>query len=107
MKLDELNIGEMAEITAVLGSGRIRSRLMDFGLVPGTRVFMMRRAPGGGPFEIRVRGTLVSLRPGEARMIEVEPVQHHPGFHRGHGHGHHGKGRKHRRPWHWLKKWFD
>jgi len=99
MTLDELEIGEKARIVAITGEGAIRSRIMDFGLVPGTRLWMIRRAPGGGPFEIRVRGTLVSLRPEEARMIEVVP-------HRG-GRGHHGghcekKGPKHG----FLRKWF-
>ncbi len=102
MTLDQLQIHDHGEITAVNGEGAIRSRLMDFGLVPGTRVCMLRRAPGGGPFEIRVRGTLVSLRPAEAKMIEVVPV----GFCGRRGRGH-GKGGKHRGFWRWFRKSTD
>ncbi len=101
MTLDELQIHDHAEIAAVKGEGAIRSRLMDFGLVPGTRVCMLRRAPGGGPFEIRVRGTLVSLRPAEAKMIEVEQI----GFCG--RRGGHGKGGRHRGFWRRFCKWFD
>jgi ferrous iron transport protein A len=42
------------------------------GLLPGTRVEFIRRAPMGDPVEIGVRGALLSLRDAEASLIEVE-----------------------------------
>jgi ferrous iron transport protein A len=49
------------------------ARLREMGLVPGTRVQLVRRAPFGDPLEISVRGALVSLRQIEAETIEVTP----------------------------------
>jgi len=68
---------------------------MDMGLVHGTPVEMIRRGPMSGPFEIRVRGTLVSLRPEEAEMIDVVLLRGRHGRGRRHRHGHkphHGRG---------------
>ena len=48
------------------------TRLREMGLLPGTRVQFIRRAPLGDPLEFGVRGTLLSLREAEARVIEVE-----------------------------------
>jgi len=42
------------------------------GLVPGTQFELQRLAPLGDPVEIKVRGSLVSLRKGEADVMEVE-----------------------------------
>ena len=52
------------------GSGFER-RLMELGLVPGTPVEMVRRAPFGDPVEIRVRDVSLSLRRTETSRIHV------------------------------------
>ena len=95
MKLSELGTGDFGKIVWVAGSGPIHARLMDMGLVRGVIVEVIRRAPMGGPFEIRVKGTLLSLRPEEARMLSVVPVERrHMGRGRGMGGGRRkGRGR--------------
>ncbi len=50
------------------------TRLRELGLLPGTLVKLIRRAPLGDPLEISVRGSLLSLRKAEAEQISVEPV---------------------------------
>jgi Fe2+ transport system protein FeoA len=45
------------------------------GLVPGTEVELVRRAPLGDPLELRVRGYSLSIRGSEARDIELEPSE--------------------------------
>lgn len=50
------------------------TRLRELGLLPGTLVKLIRRAPMGDPLEISVRGSLLSLRKSEAELIAVEPV---------------------------------
>jgi ferrous iron transport protein A len=54
-------------------SGAVR-RLMELGLVPGTRVEVLRRAPLGDPIELRLREIHLSLRRSEAAYIHVEDV---------------------------------
>jgi ferrous iron transport protein A len=47
-------------------------RLMDLGLVPGTVVHVVRRAPLGDPLELIVRGAHFSIRHSEAEHIHVD-----------------------------------
>ena len=49
-------------------------RLFEMGLLPGTHVQVLRRAPLGDPIELRLRNYSLSIRLEEAALIEVEPV---------------------------------
>ncbi len=72
--LDLLAAGERAVIASVDCPPPIARRLMELGLIPGTEVEMIRRAPLGDPMEISARGVHLSLRRSEARWIDVAPV---------------------------------
>lgn len=50
-----------------------RSRLMELGLVLGTRIEVLRFAPLGDPVEVSFRGCHLTLRRHEADCILVEP----------------------------------
>ncbi len=73
MTLDKLPTDQMAQITKVDGSSAVMLRLMEMGLVPGTPVKVRKRAPFGGPLELKVRDYLLSIRAHEAQRIIVEP----------------------------------
>ena len=75
MTLDKLGIGCSAKIAAVGGSGALRLRLLDMGLIPKTAVRICKVAPMGDPMELRVRGYTLTLRKEDARSIEVEEAQ--------------------------------
>ena len=70
--LSDLEPGAWAVITRLPDGIPSLTRLREFGLLPGTRVQFVRRAPLGDPVEISVRGALLSLRTTEARQIEIE-----------------------------------
>ena len=72
MTLDKLAVGSSAVIRTVGGSGALRCRLLDMGLIPHTRVTLQKIAPLGDPIEIRVRGYELTLRLEDARKIELE-----------------------------------
>ena len=72
MKLDKLAVGRSAVIRTVGGSGALRCRLLDMGLIPRTQVTLQKIAPMGDPIEIRVRGYELTLRLEDARKIELE-----------------------------------
>ena len=57
-----------------LGDVQRTQRLREMGLVPGTRVKLIRWAPLGDPLEIELRGYRLSLRRHEAESIEVQPL---------------------------------
>ena len=60
-------------ITAVHGSGGFRRRLLEFGLLPGTTIFLRGTPRMGLPLRIEVRSTALSLRWEEAQLIEITP----------------------------------
>ena len=49
---------------------------MEMGLLPGTRIEMVRRAPLGDPIEIRLRGYLLSVNSSEASDVQLVPDGH-------------------------------
>jgi ferrous iron transport protein A len=55
------------------GNSGLERRLMELGIVPGTVIEMVRRAPLGDPVEIRIRDVSLSLRRSETRRIHVAP----------------------------------
>jgi len=70
--LSELEPGTKGQIVKVGGRGKIRQRLLDMGVVAGTRVEVQRSAPLGDPLEIRIKGYNLTLRKAEAADIKVE-----------------------------------
>ena len=54
------------------GERAFRRRLMELGLVPGTKVEMVGVAPLGDPIELLVRGCSLSIRRGEALWVSVQ-----------------------------------
>ncbi len=71
--LSSLDVGHSGEIMDVRGDGQMEIRLLEMGLVPGTRIMVVKRAPLGDPLELRVRGYHVSLRRAEAATVLVGP----------------------------------
>ena len=74
MLLSEIPIGQVVQVARITGSGSFRRRLMELGLVPGTRVELLRIAPLGDPLELLVRGASLSIRKQEASAIEVQKL---------------------------------
>lgn len=70
--LSELHPDERGVIVRVGGSGEIRRRLMDMGVVLGAEIGMERVAPLGDPVQIRVKDYDLALRKSEAEKIQVE-----------------------------------
>jgi len=71
--LDRLAPGEQGTIERIVGDRSMVRRLMELGLVPGTPVEVVRRAPLGDPVELRVRQVHLSIRRSEAAQIRVTP----------------------------------
>ena len=71
MTLDTAHIGEHLRIQQVSGERAFRRRLLELGLVPGTRVELKRVAPLGDPVELLVRGCSLSIRRAEVSGCNV------------------------------------
>lgn len=72
--LKTLKVGQRGIVIGIKGSGPIKQRMMDMGLVPGSEVKVVRIAPLGDPIEIKLKGYNLSLRKSEAHDVEVEVV---------------------------------
>jgi len=79
-RLGELARGEWAEVTRIspMCRGLERRRLMDLGLVPGTRIRFERRGLTGGLAAYRVRGAVIALREEQAGMIGIRRLPRSP-----------------------------
>lgn len=71
--LDQLAIGTHAVVHHVGCDRPVARRLMEMGLLPGTAIETVRRAPLGDPLEIRLRGYLLSIRLADAALIQLVP----------------------------------
>ena len=70
--LRETRIGETVTVKKITGEGALKRRIMDMGITKGVQIYVRKVAPLGDPIEITVRGYELSLRKGDAQMIEVE-----------------------------------
>ena len=75
-KLKDMKPGESGLIVALHGSGNVKHRLIDMGLVHGTKIHVMKFAPLGDPVEIKVKNFELALRTSEAGMIDVDAVSY-------------------------------
>lgn len=72
MRLSELEPGNSGVVQAVEGSGPFRRRLLELGVLPGTRIQRTGQAPLGDPLNFRVRGAVICLRRAEADTVVLE-----------------------------------
>lgn len=75
MTLKELEINTEAIIAFVGGEGKLRNRLLDMGLTPGTMIKKVKVAPTGDPMQISVRGYELTLRGEDADYIELRGME--------------------------------
>ena len=75
MTLNELKTGESAVVKTVGGEGAHRQHFLDMGVLPGSRVTLVKLAPMGDPMELNIHGYELTLRIDDAKNIEIEPVK--------------------------------
>ncbi|MCK5922894.1 MAG: metal-dependent transcriptional regulator, partial [Methylococcales bacterium] len=73
VSLTNLELGEFASVTRLSSTcrGSERRRLMDLGIVPGTKISIEMRSPSGEPTAYRIRGALIALRSEQANFIKI------------------------------------
>ena len=70
--LRDVSIGETVKVVKLHGEGPVKRRIMDMGITKGQEIYVRKVAPLGDPVEITIRGYELSVRKGDAEMIEVE-----------------------------------
>ncbi|MDQ1238335.1 MAG: ferrous iron transport protein [Thermodesulfobacteriota bacterium] len=67
-----MRVNQRGRIRAVNAHGELGRRLRDMGLVPGTDVMIVGRAPLRDPVAVRLKGFTMTLRNSEADFILVD-----------------------------------
>ena len=57
-----------------VGDSELKQRLMTMGLIPGTRIKVLRSAPMGDPLAIGLRSYNLALRRADAEKIQVTQI---------------------------------
>ncbi len=73
MSLKNMPEGSAGLVKRITTQGMVRRRLMDLGLVPGSRVEVVRRSPLGDPVAYKIRGAIIALREEETDRVIVKP----------------------------------
>ena len=70
--LDKLDINNNAVILDLKCKGDLRRRLLDLGLVNGTKIKASFKSPIGNPIAYEIRGTTIALRKEDSRLINIK-----------------------------------
>ena len=71
MTLNNLSVGESCTIKKIKDSSKIKRRLLDIGLIPGTKVECVLSSPSNDSLAYLIRGTTIAIRKIDSKEIEV------------------------------------
>lgn len=72
MNLYELPLNKVGTVDNLNCNGNIRRRLLDLGLVRGTKVTPVFKSPSGDPTAYEIRKTLIALRKEDVKSIDIK-----------------------------------
>lgn len=70
--LSTLKPGEKSNVVHLDVKGLLRRRILDLGIVPGTLLTCIGKAPAGDPIAYLVRDTVIALRSEDASLIYID-----------------------------------
>ena len=70
--LNTVPVGQSCKVVKLHGEGPVKRRIMDMGITKGVEIYVRKVAPLGDPMELNIRNYELSVRKGDAKMIEVE-----------------------------------
>lgn len=73
--LDEILLDETAIIEDVRCVGNIKRRLLDLGLIKGTKITPVLVSPSKDPRAFFIRGMTIAIREEEARQVLVSRIR--------------------------------
>lgn len=72
MNLNELPLNTVGIIDNLNCNGNIRRRLLDLGLVNGTKIIPVFKSPSGDPTAYEIRKTLIAIRQEDSKLISLK-----------------------------------
>lgn len=70
--LNEVRLSEEVIINKINCNENIKRRILDLGMIEGTKIKPVFKSPLGDPIAYEVRGSLISLREEESSNIEIK-----------------------------------
>ena len=70
--LNEVRLNEEVIIKKINCTGNIKRRILDLGMIEGTKIKPVLKSPLGDPTAYEVRGSIISLREEESKSIEIK-----------------------------------
>ena len=74
LPLSGVKVGEQVTVARLGATGSMRRRLLDIGLIEGTRVECLHRSPSGDPAAYAIRGAVIALRDCDSACVSVTPI---------------------------------
>ena len=71
MKLNELKINKTGKIFEINCENDIKRRLLDLGMIIGTKITPVLISPSGDPKAFDIRGTLIAIREEDTKLIDI------------------------------------
>lgn len=72
MTLNELIVGEKAEVIKVDDVSSMKQRFIDIGIICGTKVECVLISPGKNPKAYMIKGAVIAIRDEDAKFIEIK-----------------------------------
>lgn len=72
VRLNLVPEGKTVKVRELLSTGSMRRRLLDMGLIEGTKVSCLQKSPAGDPVAYLIRGAVIALRAEDSSQIVVD-----------------------------------
>lgn len=72
MTLNELNLNEIGYIKNLNCNNDVKRRLLDLGLIKGTKITPIFVSPSGDPTAFEIRGSVIAIRVEDSILIDLD-----------------------------------
>lgn len=74
MFLCDMKVGDKAIVKKVKTNDNIKRRLLDIGLIEGTKIECLLKSPLNDPTAYLIRGAIIAIRKDDCKDIEVDII---------------------------------
>lgn len=75
MKLKNLEMNKVGKIEKLNTNDSIKRRLLDLGIIKGTKIIPVLKSPSGGSRAYEIRQTLIAIRDEDACKIQIKQIE--------------------------------
>lgn len=72
MTLNELKLNETGYIKDLRCNDGVKRRLLDLGLIKGTKITPLYVSPSGDPTAFEIRGSVIAIRVEDTALIDLD-----------------------------------